>query len=682
VRRFAVSLVAVLLTVLVSGSASAQRRVTGRVTDSTGTPLASVTVTVLGTTLGGATDADGRYAIANVPNNAQTLVARRIGYRRTTQALAAGASTADIKMAADLLQLDEVVVTGQATSVSTQNSANAVTIVSAAEVNRVPQPNIENALQGKVPGAVITQNGGAPGGGVQVQIRGSNTVNGAFLPLYVVDGVIINNDANPIGLNSVTGAGGGITSSQDQQVNRVADLNPEDIEDIQVLKGPSAGAIYGSRGANGVIVITTKHGQAGKPSFNITQRLGTQMLAHHYDMRCFSFDQAVTVASGFGVTLTPQDYAGCVDPQETLYGNHFLSYETNMALRGGTGDANTTYFMSGTLKHDGGLQINSGYSKQSLRLNLNQLLGSKINLRGTSEILHTLTERGISGNDNNNIAPYTIFGATPTFFDFSRIDPTTGKLVKDPYVAGGANPLQDAQEIRTPEEVYRLIGNLSGDYQVFTSARQSLLFTALGGVDAYNDHSRVYSPPDTYIEQSGNIGPFPGTIVEGNADVVNANLNASLIHKLTFNLGTATSFVEHSGRRPGTRLVPGHHQLRHGRADRRVGRPGDHPYLLVLRPGRAAHDERAAAPHRRGERRALEHERRHGKVLCLPQVLGIVQHADPSARLGLPQVPRRRRQGGQPRPGQLQVHVPEPGVGERHRRIASVVHGWSGQRAA
>jgi len=543
-NRLSRAFVALLLVGTASSTASAQRRVSGRVTDNTGVAVPNATVHVQGTTLSAMSNADGQYALTGVPAGTQSLVVRRIGFHQAAATLGPTATTADFQMVRDPLELEEVVVTGQATTVSTQNAANAVTVITAAEVNRVPQPNVENALQGKIPGAVITQNSGAPGGGLQVQIRGSNTVNGAYLPLYVVDGVVINNDANQIGLNSITGAGGGITSSQDQQVNRVADLNPEDIADIQVLKGPSAGAIYGSRGANGVIVITTKRGQAGKPSFNFTQRVGTQTLGHHYDMRCFTFDQAKAEAqTDFGITLTPDMYAGCVDPQETLYGNHFLSYETNASLRGGNGDASTTYFLSGTVKHDGGLAVRSGYSKQSLRMNVAQQLGSSINLHASSELLHSLTERGISGNDNNNIAPYTIIGTTPTYFDYRRIDPATGKLVKDPFIAGGANPLQDMQEIQTPEDVYRLIGNVQGEWNIISGQRQTLSLSALGGVDAYNDHSRVYSPPDTYIEQSGNISPYPGSIVEGNADVVNANLNLSLVHKYSAHFGAATTSV-------------------------------------------------------------------------------------------------------------------------------------------
>jgi len=524
------------LTVVVASQAAAQRRVTGHVTETNGQPVANAAVQVQNTTLGAITGDDGRFTITNVPNGQQVFIARRIGYHRATQLLPSGAETIEIHLDPDLLQLETVVVTGQATTVSSQNAANAVSVVAGGEVNRVPQPNIENALQGKVAGAVITQNNGAPGGGVQLQIRGSNTVNGAFQPLYVVDGVIVNNDAFSNGLNSITQAGGGITSSQDQQVNRIADLNPEDIENVEVLKGPSAGAIYGSRGANGVVVITTKRGQAGRPSLNFVQRVGTQALANSYNMRCFSFADAQAITQQvFKFTLTQADYGGCVDEQKLLYDHHYFSYEDAASLRGG-GD-NTTYFASGMVKHDGGLAVNSGYSKQSLRLNVNQLLGP-VTLGANSEIMHTLTERGVSGNDNANLAPYTIIGATPTWFDPRRRDPLTGQYVPDPYIGGNANVLQDQESIRTPEEVYRLIGNVQGGWSILSTPSQSLNLNGLAGVDAFNDHARVYSPPFTYAEQSGNISPYPGTIVDGNSDVVNANLNATLIHKFIARLAT------------------------------------------------------------------------------------------------------------------------------------------------
>ncbi len=547
-RKFGLWILTLILTLVVSTAASAQRRVTGRVTAATGEPVAAASVNVQGTTIGTYTAEDGRFTLNNVPAGPQIISVRRIGYKRAVAPLPSTQDQIDLRIEKDVLQLEAQVITGQATSVSSRNIANAVTVVSTEEVNRVPQQTVENGLQGKVPGAVITQNSGAPGGGVQVQIRGSNTVNGAYQPLYVVDGVIVNNDAIRTGLNSITGAGGGIINVQDQMVNRVADLNPEDIEKIEILKGPSAGAIYGSRGANGVVVITTKAGQTGRPSLNIVQRLGTQTLGKKYDMRCFTYDQAVVTAQNdFGITLTPADYAGCVDPQDVLFGNHFLSYETGASLRGGS--EATTYFASGMVKHDGGLATNTGYTKQSLRFNIGQTLGNAVTLRGNTEILHTLTERGIFGNDNNNIAPYTVIGETPTFFDYRRRDPATGDYIRNPY-AGDINILQNQDNIRTPENVYRMLGNASLDWSMLSRENQTLSFNILGGLDAYTDHGRIYSPPNTYIEQSGNISPFPGTVVDNNSNVVNANLNASLVHKYIFPWSTATTSMglrqEHS----------------------------------------------------------------------------------------------------------------------------------------
>ncbi len=529
------------LALLGASAAEAQsRRVSGRVTaEGTNEPITNAAVTVVGTAIGTFTGDDGKFALSVSGSAAISLRVRRIGFAPKTILVAGTQSDVSIVLAKDVLQLETQIVTGQATTVSNINAANAVTVLSTEEVNRVPQPTIENALQGKVPGAIVTANSGAPGGGMQVQIRGSNTVNGAYAPLYVVDGVIVDNTAFPTGLNSLTGAGGGITNIQDQAVNRVADLNPEDIESIELLKGPSAGAIYGSRGANGVIIISTKRGQTGKPSLNFVQRTGMQTLSNKYKMRCFTFEEAKAEAlRDFGITLTQADYAGCVDAQDALFGNRDLSYESSASMRGGS--EGTTYFLSGMLKHDGGIARNTGYGKQSLRFNVSQALGSSLSLRANSEVLHTLTERGIFGNDNNNIAPYTVIGETPTYFDFRRRDPVTGDFIYNPY-AGGINILQNQENIRTPEDVYRMIANGSADLAIMAREKQTLNFSLLGGLDAYTDHARLYSPPNTYIEQSGNISPFPGTVVDNNINNVNANLNASLVHRALFGWASATT---------------------------------------------------------------------------------------------------------------------------------------------
>ncbi len=537
------------------GQAQQTRRVTGTVTVQGSTePVSGASVQVVGTTLGTLADDAGRFTVT-VPAGPQQLSVRRLGYQAKVVPVGANVTEVAVSLIRDVLQLETQVITGQATTVARANAANAVTVVNTEQLNRVPQQTVENALQGKVPGAIITQNSGAPGGGLQVQIRGTNTINGNYQPLYVIDGIVLNNSAFSNGLNAISAAGGGgtgqqgaaITGTQDQQVNRIADLNPENIESIEILKGPSAGAIYGSRGANGVVVITTKRGHAGKPTLDVVQRLGTQTMANKLDLRCFSeaeatqyMDENFKSLGGAAGYFAQHPYAGCTDPQEQLYGNHGLSYETTASLRGGSSDGGTTYYTSGTVKHDDALTKGDGYNKQSLRVNLSQLLGSKLSLRANSEVIHTLTQRGISGNDNAQISPYSVISSTPTFFDFSRRLPD-GQYQSNPFVGSNANILQDQDAIKTPEDVYRILGSASADWAVMTREHQTLNVTLLGAVDHIADQSQVYSPPYTYVEQSGAISPYPGSVVVNNANAVNANLSLSLAHKYIARPFTATT---------------------------------------------------------------------------------------------------------------------------------------------
>jgi TonB-linked SusC/RagA family outer membrane protein len=536
-NRIRSSLFSLVLLVLFSTTALAQtRRISGRVTSENGDPLVSASVNVVGTSLGAYTDDQGRFTLT-VADGPVTLRVRRIGYGAKTVDVPIGTNDVAVALTRDVLQLEAQVVTGQATTVSSQRAATSVTVISGEQLNRVPAQTIENALQGKIPGAVISQNSGAPGGGMQMQIRGTNTINASFQPLYVIDGVVVNNGAIAIGTNSITFAGGGIASNQDQQVNRVADLNPADIEDIQVLKGPAAGAIYGSSGSNGVVIITTKRGLTGRPEVNLIQRFGTQSLAKKFELRCWSLAEATSPTGDYAIPAS--DYHGCVDFQDELYGNKFLSYETDLSVRGGS--AGTTYFLSGLAKHDGGLAQNSGYNKQSLRANLTQQVGSRINLRGNAELIHSLTERGISGNDNTNINPYTIMSATPSFFEMKR--DAKGIFPFNAYPGNGANLLQDADLVRTPEDVFRQIGGAQANVSLLATDRQTLDFRLQGGIDHYDDNARVYSPPELYYEQTNTVSPYPGTVVNTKGVVTTATLNASLAHRLIASAFSATTSV-------------------------------------------------------------------------------------------------------------------------------------------
>src|SRR5437667_776888 len=421
---------AALLSAVWSTAALAQRPLGGTVTDvDVGTPIASARVSVKGTGIGVLTKTDGRFTLT-VPEGALTLEVRRIGYQSASVPVAANESEVEIKLKATALQLSEQVVTGQATTIARRNLANDVASVGAEDVSRVHSETVENALQGKVAGTIITANSGAPGGGLQVRMRGVTSVFGNAQPLYVVDGVPVSNTVIQNGINSVTQANAGragtsALQTQDNGVNRIADLNPNDIERIEILKGPSAAAIYGSQAANGVVLITTRRGAPGETRFSVTQRVGTHELANTLGARRFTLSEAIAYGAGYGLdaatgTQMSQASGGFQDYEEQVFGDQSLSYETDLTISGGSDK--TQYFVSGLNQHDNGVMYGTGYDKQGLRANLTQLVGSKLQVRANANFIHTLTKRGISGNDNANISPYFVISATPSFFSFQPVN--------------------------------------------------------------------------------------------------------------------------------------------------------------------------------------------------------------------------------------------------------------------
>ena len=520
---------AALLAIFCSPAAFAQRTIHGTVVDvESNAPILSVRVAVKGAPVGAYTDAAGKFTITNAPAGAITLQARRIGYGAKEIPLGADQNDITIQLKADVLQLSQMVITGQATQVSKANLANDVGTVGAEDLTHTHAQTLDDALTGKVAGAMISSNSGAPGGGMQIQMRGVTSIFGNSEPLYVVDGLPISNTTINNGLNALTQSAGGMgQSNQDNGVNRIADLNPSDIASIEILKGPSAAAIYGSEAANGVVVITTKRGQAGKPHFSLTQRLGTNRLANTIPLRRFTLAGAEAFVNGAIDTATLeqwfQDNGGYHDFQNEVYGDKSLSYETDLSVSGGS--ENTQYFVSGLESHDNGIMKNTGYDKQSLRGNLTQMFGSKLQLQVNTNLIHTLTKRGISNNDNVNVSPYIVFSATPTFFDFR---PVNGVYPINPFLSNGSNPLQTIALVRTPEDVYRFLGSVNATYTVFTAGPQSLQAILDLGIDHYAYNSNLYSPPQLYWEPADGLD---GTATDENASETRAPVALTLKHQ-------------------------------------------------------------------------------------------------------------------------------------------------------
>ena len=511
------------------------REITGRVTSrDTQEPLNNVEIVVVGQSarLGTYTNDQGRYRIVMNAGDA-TLRLRRLGYRARSIPAPATESTLDIQLDRDVLELGSVVVTGQATTVERKNASTAVSTVTTDELVKVPSVSVEDALQGKVVGAKIQMNNGAPGGGGQIQIRGTTSILGSAEPLIVVDGVIVSNaTVNVAGINSITrSSGSGASASTDNEMNRLGDINPNDIDHLDVLKGAAASAIYGAKATNGVIVITTKRGRVGQTSVHITQRAGVYTPMRLLGSRHFPDAASALKADGGGPLAAAAVNGACnptcpyFDYQKDFYGSRTPSYETNVSLTGGT-DA-TKYYASIGDKFDDGTMINTGARKQTLRLNLDQTLASRLTSQVSGTFLRTLAQRGISNNDNTYTSPIYLFAYSPAIIPLNVRD-AQGNFVHDPFAGGGqtaSNPFETLNNVQANEDTYRGMLSTRLLYTALNTDNNTLTFSLIGGADFFSQDDQVYSP--NFLQFEPNDG-FLGTAVQGQgkSSQSNGSLNA------------------------------------------------------------------------------------------------------------------------------------------------------------
>jgi TonB-linked SusC/RagA family outer membrane protein len=523
-------LITVLLLGTLSGSAAAQGRlISGTVSDSvTSEPLSGAIVTIAGTRVFAYAKDNGRFAMPDVPEGEVTLQVRLVGYKQRSIVVAADENTIAVSLLRDILKLEEIVVTGQVTSVARRNLANAVATVSSEDIGVVPTASIEQQLQGKVAGADIQTNSGAPGGGVQLRLRGITSINATAEPLYVVDGVIMSDVAIPSNQNFVTKAASGSNPSlnQDAQVNRIADLNPSDIENIEILKGASASAIYGGRASNGVVIISTKRGRPGPAQFTMTQRLGFFELSNKLGERQFD---SLSAFLAFGAASSPY-FATLKTPffdnEAQLSNQKGLSSETQASVSGG--DDNTRYYASGTLKHDDGIIANTGFKRQGVRLNLEQQVGKRINVRLNNNLLHTLAQRGLTNNDNTNTSFGLTLAFTPSFIDLRQKPDGTYPFVPTAFTT--SNALQTAALMKNNEDVYRFTTSGRVAIDAWQGERSSLRFISDAGVDFFTQQNSLLFPPELQFEAQN---PFPGTTLLSNSNNLDLNIGENAVHTYT-----------------------------------------------------------------------------------------------------------------------------------------------------
>ncbi len=510
----------------------AQENISGKVvTAEEGSPLPGVSIVVKGTTTGTTSDFDGNFQI-RVNSLPVTLVFSSIGYE-TKEQLVTDNTPLNIVLGESATGLDEVIITGLATTIKRTNAANAVSTVSAAELAGVTPPQtLDGALSGKFTGALINSNSGAPGGGFSVRLRGLTSIFGNTQPLYIIDGVYVSNiSVSSSGLNAVSAAaGGGNASSQDNATNRIADINPEDIANVEILKGASASAIYGSRGAAGVVIITTKKGKQGKTEINFSQSIGFNQIIRLQGQRNFTEQR---VQDSFGAAdlatfIAARDAGTLVDFEEELFGEEGFITNTNVNISGG--GEKTSFFAGFTRNQEDGIISNTGVDRSSVRLNLDHRFNDNIKVSLSSTYVNSSADRGFFNNDNSGTTIGVALTATRPFDDL--LPDANGNFPDHPN--NSSNPLQTRDLITNNERVNRFIIGGILEANLFRNDNQSLRFIARAGTDFFTQLATVIFPQELQFQRpdQGGLNGLSAVTTTVNR---NANYNAFLVHNYTTN---------------------------------------------------------------------------------------------------------------------------------------------------
>lgn len=447
----------------------------GAVSDEKGEKLAGVSVVLKGTTKGTVTDAAGNYNL-DVPTTANVLVFSYIGY--LSQEVQVGNRTQiNVTLAVDNKTLSEVVVVGYGTQ-NRRDITGSVASVKARDISAVPVNSSEQILQGRVAGLQVTQASSAPGGGVTIRVRGSNSVNAGNEPLYVIDGFPVYSDNNiaPAGVGERSGA------------NALASINPNDIESMEVLKDASATAIYGARGANGVVLITTKRGKAGQNRISLSSYYGVQQIRNRYDL--MDATQLTNLANQFGraqtPALTPYPNAPTIN---TDWQNEVFRAGTvqnhNLAFTGG--NETTNYLLSGEYYDEKGVVVGSGFKRMSLRFNLDKTFSKRF--RFGNSLTLSRTQR-----DVQDIVTQTLY-AKPFL---PVLDANGNYFIETAVPFGGLsgridNPVAVGNLRIDRAIVARALGNIYGEYKLMDGLTAKVMF----GADVAYSSGRAFSPRTT-----------------------------------------------------------------------------------------------------------------------------------------------------------------------------------------
>jgi len=453
----------------------AQSRVTGFVTDNNGVPLLGVNVIEQNTSNGTTTDFDGNFAIITTRENA-VLVFSFVGFV-SQEIPVSGPQELSITLKEDAAALDEVVVIGYGSQLQ-ENITGSVSRITSESIENIPQVSVDQLMQGRAAGVNVTKNSGQPGAAVSVRIRGVNTITGSSEPLYIIDGVPTSGEAGAEGLSPL------------------AAINPNDIESINILKDASATAIYGSRGSNGVVLITTKKGRIGEGKLTYNTYVAFQRPTNKIDV--MNLEQYARLQNAIGEIygldaqvefLRPELLGPGTDWQAEIF-DDALQQNHELSFSGASEDIN--YYISSSYTNQEGTVIGSGFDRMTVRANVNANIKDWIKT-GINLSASRTNDRITLNNASNGIISLSLLN-NPARAIYNPDGSYAGPVTPDEIAFGIRNPIAEALNIRNTIERNRMFGNIFLELDL----TETLSFrTELGG-DIGNNLADQFQPTFSY----------------------------------------------------------------------------------------------------------------------------------------------------------------------------------------
>ncbi len=480
----------------------AQVHISGKVTDAEGKAIPGISVSVSNTNFGTTTDINGIYNInANLRSGTYNLEFTGVGYKAKTQSLQIGNAasyTTDVQLTSDALKMDEVIVTGVSLGTTRKQLGSYISTVKADELNKGATSNVLEALQGKTAGAQIVQNNGDPAGGVSVRLRGVSSILSSSEPLYIVDGVIVNNSTNRVTNTQNSYDGSNFVGTIGQ--NRLADINPADIDHIEVLNGAAAAAIYGSRANAGVVQIFTKRGTTGAPvvSFSSTiiiNQLRKKIPVNHSPTKFGGPTDGPGALTQDLITNvgTPPALPTNTSPV-TRYDYQDYIFQTGVGtdddISVSGGSDKTKYFLSGSYYYNQGIVKNTDFRRFSFRANIDQTLNRWISFNLGLNYINSASNEKPDGN--SFFSPMNSVTIIGNFHNIWQRDALGN--IQAVGERGRVNPVSVIEDFKQREETNRVIANLGARLKPIIG----LTIDYTLGIDNYAQNGTTYMPPFAY----------------------------------------------------------------------------------------------------------------------------------------------------------------------------------------